>query len=151
MRYASVEDTTADLPRRRRRFGPLPASKWRLPACDRMTFPEPVILNRLATDFFVLIPFGRLIVQLLNKRARNIEVKGKGSKGFSPVFFALSGNLPITEKSRAGRGELYSSAFPANPPATPPLRGVKTQTPGLTETLRLCSLIRLNGPAPPIP
>ena len=61
MRYASVGETTADLPSARRRFGLLPASKWRLPAWERITLPLPVILNRLATDFFVLIPFGRLI------------------------------------------------------------------------------------------
>jgi hypothetical protein len=47
-----------DVPRLRRRFGLLVWSKWRLPARMRMTFPEAVILNRFATDFFVLMPLG---------------------------------------------------------------------------------------------
>lgn len=45
----------------RRRFGFLVWSKWRLPARERKTFPLDVILNRLATDFLVLMPLGRLI------------------------------------------------------------------------------------------
>ena len=58
---------TVLLPRRRRRLEFLPCSKWRLPAWLRMTLPVPVILNRLATDFFVLMPLGRrinLLIQL---------------------------------------------------------------------------------------
>ena len=43
MRYASVESTCLEVPRLRRRFGLLEASKWRLPARERMTFPVPVI------------------------------------------------------------------------------------------------------------
>jgi hypothetical protein len=39
----------------------LDCSKWRFPALERMILPVAVILNRLATDFFVLIPFGRRI------------------------------------------------------------------------------------------
>lgn len=61
MRYLSVESTSLAVPRLRRRLEFLVASKWRLPARARMTLPVPVILNRLATDFFVLIPLGRLI------------------------------------------------------------------------------------------
>src|SRR5882762_5273136 len=52
---------TALLPRRRRRLEFLPCSRWRLPAWLRMTLPVPVILNRLVTDFFVLMPLGRRI------------------------------------------------------------------------------------------
>src|SRR5260221_10402481 len=58
---------TALLPRRRRRLEFLPCSRWRLPAWLRMTLPVPVILNRFATDFFVLMPLGRrinLLIQL---------------------------------------------------------------------------------------
>jgi hypothetical protein len=33
----------------------------------RITFPVPVILNRLATDFFVLTPLGRRIYQSFKK------------------------------------------------------------------------------------
>src|SRR6266404_1212496 len=66
MRYASVESTTAILPKRRRRFEFLVASKWRLPACGRRTLPRAVILKRLATDFFVLMPLGRRIISQLS-------------------------------------------------------------------------------------
>src|SRR5208283_5041168 len=39
-----------------------------------MTFPVPVILKRLATDFFVLMPLGRRInsLNLYRKRAQTI-------------------------------------------------------------------------------
>src|SRR5260370_32456768 len=61
MRYSSVE-CTAVLPRRlRRRLGPLVGIKGRRPELLRKTLPPAVILNRLAADFFVLIPFGRRI------------------------------------------------------------------------------------------
>jgi hypothetical protein len=33
----------------------------------RITLPVPVILNRLATDFFVLMPLGRRINQSFQK------------------------------------------------------------------------------------
>jgi hypothetical protein len=36
-----------------------------LPALERRTFPLAVILNRLATDFFVLMPLGRRINHFL--------------------------------------------------------------------------------------
>src|SRR5579862_1822093 len=68
MRYASVGSTCLDVPRLRRRLAFLVESKWRLPARERMTLPVPVILNRLATDFFVLIPLGRLIKSIYYKR-----------------------------------------------------------------------------------
>jgi hypothetical protein len=36
-----------------------------------MGFPVAVILNRLVTDFFVLIPLGRRINQLIIKKGAN--------------------------------------------------------------------------------
>lgn len=63
MRYTSVGSTTTVPPMERRRFGFLPWSRWRFPARARNTLPLAVILNRFATDFFVLMPFGRRIVQ----------------------------------------------------------------------------------------
>src|SRR5687768_10501712 len=72
MRYVSVASTRLEVPSERRRFGLLPVSKWRRPARERMTLPVAVILKRLATDFFVLIPLGRRIVLFRKKRARNI-------------------------------------------------------------------------------
>jgi phenylalanyl-tRNA synthetase alpha chain len=48
-------------PGRRRRLAFLPASKCRLPEWEHITLPVPVILNRLATDFLVLLPRGRRI------------------------------------------------------------------------------------------
>src|SRR6185503_9674420 len=71
MRYSSVEWTVVVPRRERRRPGPLVCSKWRLPACARKTLPLAVILKRFATDFFVLIPFGRRIIKsiLLKERA----------------------------------------------------------------------------------
>src|SRR5260221_967558 len=72
---------TALLPRRRRRLEFLPCSRWRLPAWLRMTLPVPVILNRLATDFLVLIPLGRRINFYFNcKRARTIRSGGTRRK-----------------------------------------------------------------------
>ena len=47
----------------RRRFGFFVCNRWRLPARGRNTLPLAVILNRLAADFFVFIPFGRRIIQ----------------------------------------------------------------------------------------
>jgi len=51
-------------------LGALACNRWRLPACARSTLPRAVILNRLATDFFVLTPLGRRIVQLSFKKER---------------------------------------------------------------------------------
>ena len=62
IRFMSVEWTTVVPRRLRRRLDFLPCSKWRLPALDRIILPPAVILNRLAADFFVLIPFGRRII-----------------------------------------------------------------------------------------
>ena len=61
MRYLSVGSTSTDLPSERRRLEFLVARRWRRPARERMTLPLAVILNRLATDFLVLFPRGRLI------------------------------------------------------------------------------------------
>lgn len=61
MRYMSVLSSILAVPRLRRRFELLPCSKCRLPARERLTFPVPVILKRLATAFLVLIPLGRRI------------------------------------------------------------------------------------------
>jgi hypothetical protein len=67
-------------------LGLLEASKWRRPARERMTLPVPVILNRLATDFFVLIPLGRLINYILSKRARTIESLRGHIKRYFKIF-----------------------------------------------------------------
>src|ERR1041385_3994503 len=72
MRYTSVESTAVSPRKPRRRLGFLPCAKCRRPALERNTFPFAVILNRFATDFLVLMPFGRRINQILSKRARNI-------------------------------------------------------------------------------
>src|SRR5262245_43112012 len=80
MRYASVSSTTTDLPRLRRRLGFLVWSKCLRPARERKTLPVAVILKRLATDFLVLMPFGRLIRSV--KRARNIERRPRRSKWY---------------------------------------------------------------------
>src|SRR5437762_3284171 len=83
MRYASVESTTAILPKRRRRFEFFVASKWRLPACGRRTLPRAVILKRLATDFFVLMPLGRRIIsQLSFEMSAQYRTVHVGSKRF---------------------------------------------------------------------
>src|SRR5688572_25072692 len=73
MRYSSVPSTTTVPPRPRRRLGFLPCSRWRFPARERNTLPLAVILNRLATDFLVLMPFGRRIkyrILLFEKSAK---------------------------------------------------------------------------------
>ena len=67
MRYASVESTTAALPNRRKRLAFFVCAKCRRPACERKTLPVAVILNRLATDFLVLMPLGRRINQINSK------------------------------------------------------------------------------------
>ena len=73
IRYLSVECTVV-VPRRfRRRFGTLVCARWRLPAHARRTFPPAVILNRLATDFLVLMPLGRRISQLSFKKSAQYQ------------------------------------------------------------------------------
>src|SRR5690349_2534513 len=84
MRYSSV-GSRATLPRKpRRRLGFLVCIKCRRPALLRRTLPPAVILNRLAADFFVLMPFGRRIVLGFSaqKRARNIGGGRQGSKRY---------------------------------------------------------------------
>src|SRR5258705_13898378 len=66
MRYTSVGCTVVVPLSARRRLGFLVWSKWRLPARERRTFPLAVILNRLATDFLVLMPLGRRIINQLS-------------------------------------------------------------------------------------
>ena len=63
MRYTSVGSTTTVPPMERGVWGFCLWSRWRLPARARNTLPLAVILNRFATDFFVLMPLGRRIVQ----------------------------------------------------------------------------------------
>jgi len=70
IRATSDFETRPDLAILRFRFADLHSSKWRRPAFVRKTLPVPVILNRLATAFLVLlfaIAFGmgpgRLIVR----------------------------------------------------------------------------------------
>src|ERR1700761_8267205 len=65
MRYSSVTSTVVKPRRERRRLAFLDCAKWRRPALERRTFPLAVILKRLATDFFVLMPLGRRISQIL--------------------------------------------------------------------------------------
>lgn len=69
MRYSSVVSTPARPRRLRRRLGLLAWHKWRRPALERSTLPLAVILNRLAADFFVLMPLGRRINQLSFKKS----------------------------------------------------------------------------------
>ena len=54
IRASSVLCTTAALLSRRFCFALLDESKCRRDECPRNTLPRPVILNRFATDFFVL-------------------------------------------------------------------------------------------------
>src|SRR5579862_2282970 len=65
MRYSSVASTRVNPRKERRRLGFLVCARWRRPALERRTLPLAVILNRLATDFFVLMPLGRRINQIL--------------------------------------------------------------------------------------
>src|SRR5882724_2566119 len=78
MRYSSVECTRVVPRKARRRFGFLACNKWRLPARERNTLPVAVILKRFATDFFVLMPLGRRIIQssLFKKNAQYTEARG---------------------------------------------------------------------------
>lgn len=55
MWLTSQASTTAALPLLRFSLELLHCNKWRRPALERITFPVAVILNRLATDFFVLL------------------------------------------------------------------------------------------------
>lgn len=55
MRATSDSATKPVLARLRFRFADLHSSKWRRPALVRRTLPLPVILNRLATAFLVLL------------------------------------------------------------------------------------------------
>jgi len=86
MRYSSVECTRVVPLSERRRLELLPCKRCRLPARERSTLPPAVILNRLAADFLVLMPFGRRIKLSLSKRARNIGCWVRRSKGFFKRF-----------------------------------------------------------------
>lgn len=55
MRATSDSETKPGLARFRFRLADLHSSKWRRPALLRKTLPVPVILNRLATAFLVLL------------------------------------------------------------------------------------------------
>jgi len=77
MRYSSVEWTAVRPRRARRRLALLPWHRWRRPALLRMTLPVPVILNRLATDFFVLMPLGR--------RINSVSFQKSAQSRFRPV------------------------------------------------------------------
>src|SRR5258708_3695704 len=70
----------------RLRPGPLCCMRWRRPARVRKSFPPAVILNRLAADFLVLMPFGRRISNL-SKRARNIECALRTKQALFPGIF----------------------------------------------------------------
>src|SRR6266853_1930794 len=95
MRYTSVGCTLVVPLNARRRLGFLVCSKWRLPARERRTLPLAVILNRLAADFLVLMPFGRRINQssFLTKRARNIGRSAARSKGYFREFWRSRGRV----------------------------------------------------------
>jgi len=73
----------------RRRLEFLVWSKWRLPARERRTLPLAVILNRLAADFFVLMPFGRRIKSIKVSYEKSAEYRmQRGTKQgvFSEVY-----------------------------------------------------------------
>src|SRR6185437_208729 len=78
MRYSSVLCTVVVPRRLRRRLAFLDCARWRLPALERRTFPLAVSLNRLITDFFVLMPLGRRINQFLlfKKSAQYTDQRG---------------------------------------------------------------------------
>ena len=93
MRYSSVEWTEV-LPRRlRRRLGGLLWHRWRRPALERKTLPLAVILNRLAADFFVLMPFGRRIsiFSFLSKKSAQYS---KGTPWNQAVFLVNFRQIP---------------------------------------------------------
>src|SRR6185312_15911127 len=87
MRYSSVLSTVVVPRRLQRRLAFLDWAKWRLPALERRTLPLAVILNRLATDFFVLMPLGRRINQFLQfkKSAQYMYPRG----GLQVIIFAI--------------------------------------------------------------
>jgi len=62
-------------------LGVLVWARWRRPAWARSTLPVAVILNRLAADFLVLMPFGRRIkFNSIAKERETIRVHAFGSK-----------------------------------------------------------------------
>src|SRR5215469_4247127 len=82
IRYKSVGWTPAALPRRRSRLAFFVWARWRRPARERNALPVAVILNRLATAFFVLMPLGRLINYSKERAlyARNALKQGERQK-----------------------------------------------------------------------
>jgi len=79
-----------------------------------MTLPVPVILNRLATDFFVLMPFGRRINLFVVKRVRNIRTRwNKGKLQFQKTTDAPAEPLFYreTDKWQGTIGNRLSSSF----------------------------------------
>jgi len=91
-RLTSESWTTTDLPSLRLRLELLHSSRCRLPAFDRMTFPVAVSLNRLATDFLVLLRamafgMGRGQSQSVSRKATGKFEKTARLR--APLFFSL--------------------------------------------------------------
>ena len=110
MRYSSVA-CTAEVPRRfRRRLGFFVWQRCRRPALARSTLPPAVILNRLAADFFVLMPFGRRIyISFLSKRARNIWAAPRSIKRYFQISRHRSGAHQTPENRRSRVNEALIS------------------------------------------
>src|SRR3982751_2574795 len=80
MRYSSVLWTRVVPVSERRRLAFLVCNKCRLPARERKTFPLAVILKRFATDFLVLIPFGRRIYYLFFQKSAQYRWRDKAKQ-----------------------------------------------------------------------
>src|SRR5437660_10023775 len=96
MRYSAVGWTAVAPPRPRRRLGLFPCSRCRLPARERRILPRAVMLNRLAADFLVLMPFGRRIKLESLSYEKNAQYK----EGFptKQEFFQGKGRCELRQK-----------------------------------------------------
>ena len=110
MRYSSVECTSVVPVRARRRLRFFVCIKCRLPALERNTLPLAVILNRLATDFLVLIPLGRRIILYSVKKSAQYRCSHPLMQGRFLKFYWIitTWTIGAGSLSPGGEGERFS-------------------------------------------
>src|ERR1039457_897315 len=86
MRWTSVGCTVVVPRRARRRLGTLVSARCRRPARARSTFPPSVILKRLATDFLVLMPLGRRIIQSTFPSKKSAQYRHPGGRAQAVIL-----------------------------------------------------------------
>ena len=118
MRYSSVESTEVAPRRLRRRLGFLVWHRCRRPALERTTLPLAVILNRLAADFFVLMPLGRRINNQLSFK-KSAEYRSPSYTKQAVIFAYLASISAIQTVCRDTSPRLGEKSYLCSVPGVP--------------------------------